>query len=167
MLNQTTEMSYASLKKPSGVNTLLQKMRFKKRVESGVFAENCVQKDSAVWASRNLCVMLFISLESPWRERLNSSFHFKIGSRVFWVMASWTRHEIVKKSRYHKVLRAIGAPYFYLKNGSFEFEVDHHQFNVRLHHFHNFLSMLKKINKSFPCGVSERQNSYFTTFRLT
>ena len=52
-------------------------MRLKKRVESGVFAENCVQKDSAaylVWASRNICAMLFILLESPWRELLNGSF---------------------------------------------------------------------------------------------
>ena len=38
--------------------------------------------------------------------------------------------------------------HLYLKNESFEFEVDHHQFNLRLHHFHNFLSMLKKISRN-------------------
>ena len=48
MLNQTTEINFASRKNPSGVKTAIAKMRFKKRVKSGVFAENCVQKDSAV-----------------------------------------------------------------------------------------------------------------------
>ena len=71
------------VKNASDVKTLLQKMRLKKRVNSGVFGENCVQKDSAVRASRNICAMLFISLESPWRELLNGIFHFKIGSLVF------------------------------------------------------------------------------------
>ena len=94
MLNQITEMNYVSRKNASGVKTLLQKMRFKKRIESGVFAKNCVQKESAVRASRNICAMLYISLESPWRELLNGIFHFKIGSLVF----EWRRVEHGMKS---------------------------------------------------------------------
>ena len=81
-----------------------------------MFSPKIAFRKTAVWASRNICTMLFISLASPWRELFNGSFHFKIGSQVFWVTASWTRYEIVKKSRCHKVLRAIGSPYLCLKN---------------------------------------------------
>ena len=46
--------------------------------------------------------------------------------------------------------------YWYLRNGSFRFEVDLHQFNLRLHHFSQFpfnviLSFF--LNISFPRGV--------------
>ena len=76
-------MNYVSRKSASDVKTLLQKRRFKKRVKSGVFAENCVQKDSAIWVSRNIYCMLLVSLESSGHDRSCGIFHFKIGLQVF------------------------------------------------------------------------------------
>ena len=37
--------------------------------------------------------------------------------------------------------------YLYLNNGRFKFEVDPHQFNLRLHHFSQFQRIKKKIQK--------------------
>ena len=75
MLNQTTGMNYASRKNPSGVKTLLQKMRFKKRVESSVFAENCVQKDCFMGEQKHLRHVIYIVSKSmTWAFKWKFSF---------------------------------------------------------------------------------------------
>ena len=38
-------------------------------------------------------------------------------------------------------------------NGSFKFEIDPHQFNLRLHHFRNFLPMFNKKNIQKLAGL--------------
>ena len=48
---------------------------------------------------------------------------------------------------HHRLVTDNLGDYLYLKNGSLKFEVDPHQFNMRLHHFSQYVFNLKKKRK--------------------
>ena len=56
----------------------------------------------------------------------------------------WHTATICLHFHYRLIDNVLVGDYLYLKNGSFNFELDPYQFNLRLHHFSQFLFNVKK-----------------------